>query len=230
MHNANLELARGRILEGASWKNQRIVVLIPSASMLSARVALSHWNLIFAPNQGVFRVLALGTEVGEAYSGAIESILAHPEVKDWEYLLTIESDNLPPPDGVMKLLKRMDAHPEYSCIGGLYWTKGEIGVPQIWGDVTDPAVNYRPQAPVPGQVVECYGTGMGFNLWRIPMFADLIKRGDPKPLFKTRASVEEGVGTQDLWFWDHARRHGYRCAVDCDVLVGHLDNKTGVVW
>jgi hypothetical protein len=227
IHNANLELARGRILEGASWKNQRIVVLIPSASMLSARVALSHWNLIFPPNQGVFRVLALGTEVGEAYSGAIESILAHPEVKDWEYLLTIESDNLPPPDGVMKLLKRMDAHPEFACIGGLYWTKGEIGVPQIWGDVTDPVVNYRPQAPVPGQVVECYGTGMGFNLWRLAMFKDPALR---KPWFKTRASTEEGVGTQDLYFWGDARAHGHRCAVDCDVLVGHLDNKTGVVW
>jgi hypothetical protein len=198
--------------------------------MIPAKVALSHWNLIFPPNQGVYRVLCLGMEVGKAYSESISQILAHPDLGKWEYFLTIEHDNCPPGDGVLKLLKRMEAHPEMSCIGGLYWTKGEGGVPQIWGDIQDPVVNYRPQMPVPGELVECYGTGMGFNLWRMSMFREIVKNEKfPKPMFETKVSAS-GIGTQDLAFWAEARKWGYRCAIDCDVLVGHHDASSGITW
>lgn len=171
-------------------------------------------------------MLALGMEVGEAYSSAITEILANPELSQWEYILTMEHDNIPPPDGLLKLIKRMEEHPEYDCIGGLYWTKGETGVPQLWGDPKDPVLNFRPQVPVPGQLVEVCGTGMGFNLWRMSMFKDQKLR---QPWFKTSAGAD-GVGTQDLYFWGDARKHGYRCAVDCDVLVGHYDHNTGINW
>ena len=112
-------------------------------------------------------------EVGHAYSAAIEQVLAHPELSQWEYILTVEHDNAPPPDGVLTLIEDMEKHPEFACIGGLYWTKGEGGVPQIWGDPKDPVLNFRPQLPDPnGGLVECNGTGMGFNLWRMSMFKD----------------------------------------------------------
>lgn len=42
-----------------------------------------------------------------------------------------------------------------------------------------------------------------------------------KPWFKTQ--TENGCATQDLYFWADARKNGYRCAVDCSVLVGHYD-------
>jgi hypothetical protein len=227
-HNLNLETATSRIIEGATWKQQRVIVAIPSAPMISAKVALSHWNLIFPPNQPVYRMLCLGLEVGDAYNAAIEGVLAHPELSQWEYILTLEHDNVPPPDGVVKLIETMDAHPEYACIGGLYWTKGEGGVPQIWGDPKDPVLNFRPQPPRPGEVVECNGTGMGFNLWRLSMFKDEKLQ---KPWFKTNNGLNgEGVSTQDLHFWSEAKKHGYRCAVDCRVLVGHFDIGTGVTW
>jgi hypothetical protein len=225
-HNGNLEEATRKILEGGTWKKQRVVVLIPSSNTIAAKVALSHWNLIFPPNQGVYRMLCLGMEVGDAYSTAIEQILAHPELREWEYLLTLEHDNIPPPDGVLKLIKDMEEHPEFSCIGGLYWTKGEGGVPQIWGDPKDPVLNFRPQPPVPGALVECNGTGMGFNLWRLSMFKDDKLR---KPWFKTSAGAD-GVGTQDLYFWGDAKKYGYRCAIDCSVLVGHYDIGSDVTW
>jgi hypothetical protein len=187
--------------------------------MISAKVAMSLWSLIFPPNQGAHRMLALGMEVGDAYSSTINEIVNHPELSTWEYILTMESDNIPPADGLVKLIARMEQHPEFACIGGLYWTKGEGGVPQIWGDARDPQINFRPQPPVPGQLVECCGTGMGFNLWRMSMFKDTRLR---RPWFKTLAGAE-GVGTQDLYFWGDARKYGYRCAIDCSVLVGHYD-------
>lgn len=225
-NNEAFEASSSRILQGSSWKKQRVIVLIPSADLISAKVALSHWNLIFPPNQPVYRMLCLGMEVGDAYSSAIEEILKHPELSEWEYILTIEHDNIPPPDGIVKLLEQMDKHPEYSCIGGLYWTKGEDGVPQIWGDPKDPVLNFRPQPPKYNELVECCGTGMGFNLWRLSMFKDERLR---KPWFKTIAG-KEGIGTQDLYAWGDFRKHGYRCAIDCSVLVGHHDHATGMTW
>lgn len=225
-HNANLTATRARLLKGASWKKQRIVVVLPAADAIPAKVALSHWNLAFPPNNGVLRILAQGMEVGEAYSSAIESVLAHPDLSQWEYLLTLEHDNMPPGDGVLALLARMDAHPELACIGGLYFTKGEGGVAQIWGDPRDPVTNFRPQVPIPDQLVECCGTGMGFNLWRLSIFKDARLR---KPWFKTLAG-KEGVSTQDLYFWNDARMHGYRCAIDCAVKVGHYDAANDMIW
>lgn len=227
VHNASLEASRDRIIQGGTWKKQRTIMLLPSANTVHIKAAMSWMGMLTPPNQPFVRQTLLGDEVGVAYSNAIESILQHPDLKDWEYILTIEHDNLPPPDGFLKLIARMEQNPHLACIGGLYWTKGPGGVPQIWGDIKDPQPNYRPQPPVPGQLVECYGTGMGFNLWRIGMFKDDRL---PRPLFKTKCSVQEGVGTQDLAFWGEARKYGYRCAVDCDVLVGHIDPASGFVW
>lgn len=226
MHNSQPDKTRARLLQGGTWKQQRVIVIIPAANTIASKVALSHWNLIFPPNQGVFRFLALGMEVGEAYSSAIENILAEPNLSQWEYILTLEHDNMPPCDGLLKLVESMEKHPEYSCIGGLYFTKGEGGCAQIWGDPRDSLPNFRPQVPIENTVQECCGTGMGFNLFRIKMFKDERLR---KPWFKTLAS-SEGVGTQDLYFWGDARKHGHRCAVDTRVKVGHYDLQGDIVW
>jgi hypothetical protein len=218
-HNRDLEKTAARLAADGAWLRQNIVVIIPSADSIPAKVALALWNLGFPPNNGVGRVLALGMEVGYAYSSTIETVLADPNLKDWQYILTIEHDNIPPAHAVIKLVKEMNAHPEYACIGGLYFTKGPEGVAQIWGDPKDPVTNFRPQIPDPnGGLVECCGTGMGFNLWRISMFKDPKLR---KPWFKTQ--TEGGISTQDLYFWSDARKHGYRCAVDCSIKVGHYD-------
>lgn len=225
-HNKVLDEQAKRILKGGSWKKQRIITLVPADDMIPAKVYIAHRSLVFPPNNGAYHMLCLGMEVGDAYSSAIEQILGHPELSQWEYILTIESDNIPPQDGLLKLLESMEEHPEFSCIGGLYWTKGEGGVPQIWGDPKDPVLNFRPQIPQQNTLQECCGTGMGFNLWRLKMFKDPKLR---KPWFKTPAG-KEGVGTQDLYAWTDFRKYGYRCAIDTRVLVGHYDHSTGVVW
>ena len=227
-HNADLSKTRVRLAKTGSWKRQRVCVIVPAGEKIRAEAAMSWIGLAFPPNNGVMRILAQGLEVGEAYSQTIEGILAHPELSTWEYILTLEHDNIPPVDGVVKLIERMEAHPEFACIGGLYYTKGEGGVAQIWGDPKDPVVNFRPQMPDPaGGLVECVGTGMGFNLWRIEMFKDKrLKR----PWFRTlNGKNGEGVGTQDLVAWQDFRKHGYRCAIDCSVKVGHVDD-AGFVW
>ena len=233
-HNQNLPETVARLSRGDSWKHQRIIVILPASDMVPAKCALAWWNLIFPPNNGVVKWLALGQEVGEAYSNAIAEIIAHPDLSKWEYILTVEMDNAPPQDGVIKLVERMMDHPEYAWISGLYFTKGmEVpradgtgvsggGVAQIWGDINDPVPNYRPMPPrTDGGLIECYGTGQGFALYRLSMFKDDRLE---KPWFRTKRGLNgEGVGTQDLVFAGNARKWGYRCAVDCSVKVGHLD-------
>lgn len=225
VHNGDVKKSRLRIGKSAMWKRQRIICLVPAGDSIPVKVYLSHCNLVFPPNNGFVRMAAVGMEVGAAYSTAIEQILQHPEFSQWEYILTLEHDNMPPADGVLKLLERMEANPRLSCIGGLYWTKGEGGVPQIWGDPNDPMMNYRPQMPEEGKLIECCGTGMGFNLWRLKMFKDKRLR---KPWFVTQ--THGGISTQDLYFWSDARMHGFRCAVDCNVRVGHYEAGRDIVW
>lgn len=222
LHNADLAASTAKVLRGGSWRKQRVISMIPSAETLPARVYLNHCSLIFPPNQGVHRMIAVGEEVGIAYSRAVEEVMSHPELSQWEYLLTIEHDNLPPSDGVIKLIRRLEANPHLAAVSGLYWCKGPEGwnAPHIWGDINDPIPNFRPQPPRAGELVECYGLSMGFALYRLSMFKD---ERIARPFFETKAG-REGVGTQDLTFWGKVRPLGYRCAVDCDVLVGHLDH------
>lgn len=219
-HNQMIDEAIKRLDYQGVYKDLSTIILIPGFGSMPTKCVASWMNLISPPNGKLFRMWALGMEVGEAFSQSIQNILSHPELSKFKYLLTMEHDNTPPPDGLVKLLAQMEKHPEYSCIGGLYWTKGDGGVPQIWGDPkAADQPNFRPQLPKLGELVECVGTGMGFNLWRLDMFKDERLR---KPWFQTQAGIN-GVGTQDLYFWGDARNYGYRCAIDCDVLVGHYD-------
>ena len=225
VHNANLEVSRARILQGGSWKKQRTIILYPSADTIPMKVVLPFMSMATPPNQAVHRMALLGMEIGDAYSSAIEAILANGELAGWEYLMTIEADNLIRPDTLVRLIESMEKYPQYACIGALYWTKGFGGVPQIWGDKSDPVMNFRPQPPrLPHEndgMVECWGTGMGANLWRLPMFKDQRLR---RPWFKTINGVNgPGIGTQDLYFWGDAQKFGYRCAVDCKITCGHYD-------
>ncbi len=232
-HNADLGQTGMRLKKSGGWKRQRIIYVIPAGESIWSKVYLAHRNLIFPPNQPMVPILTEDMEVGDAYSKTIEGILAHQDLSDWEFLLTIEHDNIPPGDGVVRLVEQMEAHPELSCIGGLYFTKGAGGVAQIWGDPGDPQLNFRPQVPRPETLQECCGTGMGFNLWRLSMFKDQRLR---RPWFKTLDGTQgQGVGTQDLYFWSDARKYGYRCAIDTSIKVGHYDHEgkfgpPGFVW
>lgn len=226
LHNGDLGKTIERLTTEGQYKDQSTIIIIPALNTVATKAASSWLNLFSPPNQKLVRLFAQDMEVGEAYSQTIQVCLDNPELAKFKYILCMEADNVVPPDGLVKLIKQMDAHPEYACIGGLYHTKGMGGVPQIWGDPKDPVLNFRPQPPVPGELVECCGTGMGFNLFRMSMFKDKKLR---KPWFKSAASKEEGVYTQDLYAWTDFRKNGYRCAIDCSILVGHVDGD-GFVW
>ena len=225
-HNENLGFSVKKIKTSGVWKNQRVVTVIPAGISIPSKVALSWWNLVYPPNNPNCRLLALGMEVGEAYTQTFRMILEHPDLSKWEYILTLEHDNVPPPDGLLKLIESMENNLQYTAISGLYWTKGELGVPQIWGDPNDNVLNFRPQTPLVDTLQECCGIGMGFALWRIK---HLKNKKLPDPIFKSEVSAA-GISTQDLYFWKEARKYGHRCAVNTSVKVGHYDSERDIVW
>ena len=225
-HNADLTKTVTRLTKEKGYKDLSCIQIVPCFGSIPTKVVASWLNLYAPPNAKFVRLFAVGMEVGAAFSTTIQSILANPDLSKYKYLLTLEHDNIPPADGIVNLLRQMEAHPEYDCIGGLYFTKGHGGCAQIWGDAKDPIPNFRPQLPDPaGGLVECCGTGMGFNMWRLDMFKDPNLR---QPWFVSQE--KNGVATQDLYFWSDARKHGHRCAIDCSVKVGHYDLAGDFTW
>jgi hypothetical protein len=214
------------------YKDASTVCLIPTRGKIPWRVVQSWWNMMTPMNQQFFRMGMVGMEVGHAYSTAIDQIIHEPNLRNWKYILTLEEDNIPPPDGLLKLIRVLEELPDIAAVGGLYWTKGEAGQPMIYGNPADVPLNFRPIPPDPGgNVIECNGLGMGFTLFRMDLFKDeRIQR----PWFQTVQKYDPAAGssafTQDLYFFQNAKKYGYRFAVDCSVRVGHYDYENDIVW
>jgi hypothetical protein len=218
------EAARART-RAATYEDASTIILIPTRGKIPTRVVDSLMSLIRPPNAKVTQLFTNDLEVGEAYNQLIELILNHPELSTWRYILTLEEDNLVPPMALVDLQKEM-IRGKWDALGALYWTKGECGVPQIWGDPTAAEWNFWPIAPRPGKVVRSNGTGMGCTLYKLDVFRRL-----EGPWFQTSAS-SSGVWTQDLYAYDRFHKAGVKLkvGVDCRVKVGHMDVDTGRVW
>lgn len=226
INNDNLEWAKGRLIRGNTYKDLSTICLIPTRGIITARVVQSWLALASPMNQKFTRIFLEKMEVGEAYNQGIEMILSHPELSKWKYVLTLEEDNCPPPDGLLKLCEGIQ---KFDAVGGLYWVKGEHGQPMIYGDPKVMPKNFVPQLPVADALQECNGLGMGFTLFRLDLFKKV-----PKPWFKTLQEYTPQVGlraaTQDLYFFQEAAKVGGRFACDTRVRVGHWDQDNQIMW
>ena len=233
-HNSDLANSRNRLLRGQSYKDLSTICVIPTRGQVHMRVLMSWWSMMTPMNQKFIRLPVVGTEVGEAYNNSVIHILQDSYLSGYKYLLTLEEDNMPPPDGLLKLFESINGKIDgnkYDAVGGLYWTKGPGGQPMIYGDPMDPPLNFRPQVPIIDSVQRCCGLGMGFTLFRLDMFRD---ERIVQPWFKTEQSYTPGVGarsyTQDLRFFELAGGWGYKFACDTRVKVGHYDAESDLVW
>lgn len=227
-HNANFLQSIERLEKGKAYRDLSTVCIVPTRGMIPAKVTQAWMGMIPTMNQKFIRIFMIGMEVGEAYTAAIETILAHPEFSNWKYILTLEEDNIPPPDGSLRLYENIE---NYAALGGLYWTKGEEGQPMIYGNPNDPELNFRPQPPLQ-EIQECNGLGMGFTLFKTDIFKDSRVE---KPWFRTCQDWDPAGGgarimTQDLYFFEKIRKLGYRVACDTRVRVGHYDPIMDIVW
>lgn len=214
----------------ASWaklglyRNLSTVWVTPTRGTCGTRVAFSWMSMMRGFNAPLAPLLAENMEVGVAYNRMLIEILSHPVFSKYQYLLTVEEDNSPEGDSLIKLYESIQ---NYDAVGGLYWTKGEAGVPMIWGDPSRPD-DFSPQpAPIKDSIQECNGLGMGFTLFRMEMFKNPgFEFGQ---WFKTIGENGEAV-TQDLYFFRNAKKLGYKFACDTRSKVGHYDAASGIIW
>lgn len=218
-----------RLTKAKSYRDLSTIIICPTRGKIAAKVVQSWQGLIRPMNQKVIGpIFMIGMEVDDAYNQAIQMVLDNPELSKWKYILTIEEDNAPPPDGLMKLYESIE---QYDVVGGLYWTKGVEGQPMIYGNPSVMPRNFIPQMPIADTVQQCNGLGMGFNLWKIDMFKDTRLE---KPWFRTLQEHVAGQGTrmytQDLYFFERALNLGYKFACDTRVRVGHYDYDNDTMW
>lgn len=235
LSNADIERTAQRLRKGKQYKDLSTVCVVPTRDKIPARVVESWMGLMNPMNNRFVRLFVRGMEVGAAYEAAVETVLMTPVLNDFKYMLTLEEDNLPPPDGLLKLLETIcdclrPCREHFTIVAGLYYTKGETGQPMIYGDPKK-MLGFQPQVPKPDRVQECNGTGMGFTLFHMGLFRD---KKLTRPWFKTLQQFDpqkgSEVGTQDLFFMGNVRRLGYRIASDNRVKVGHYDFEQDIVW
>ncbi len=233
-----LGFERVKTLPGSTWHDSSTLIIVPTREPFIHHRVVTAWQGLIAPmNQKRGMWMCVADEVGIAYNRMINDILANPDLSKWKYILTLEADNLPPPDAHIRLLESIESN-RYDAVGGIYWTKGEIQQPMAYGDPAEYArtglLDFRPldiraALAAGNQIVECSGLAMGCTLYRMELFRQV-----PQPWFVTVADLVEGKGpmgfTQDLYFARTAKAMGKRFAVDLRVKVGHLDLNTGVVY
>ncbi len=236
IESAGLGFDRVEHLVGSTYKDNATVIVIPSRGMVPDKV-VQTWLALIAPMNTKRAILfASGHEVGMAYNAMIANILANPQLSTWKYVLTLEDDNLPPPDAHVRLLESIEWG-NYDAVSALYFTKGEHNMPMAYGSPAEyartGALEFRPRdvrdALASGQIMPVNGIAMGCALWKMDLFRQI-----PPPWFVTVADIVEGKGiqcfTQDLHFCERAVRQGKRFAVDLRVKVGHLDVNSGIVY
>ncbi|MEJ0072702.1 MAG: hypothetical protein WDN27_01260 [Candidatus Saccharibacteria bacterium] len=192
IHNASDYATR--LEKEKTYRDLSTIIVCPTRGLITARVVQSWQGLIRPMNQKVIGPIFMeGMEVGEAYNNVIKMALENPDLSQFKFLLTLEEDNAPPPDGLIKLYESID---QYDVVGGLYWTKGESGQPMCYGNPNVMPLNFIPQIPAPDTVTPCNGLGMGFTLFRMEMFKD--KRFEYGNWFKTKQEVVPGQGARYL--------------------------------
>ena len=236
-HFSGKAFERAAVLTGTTYQDNSTIIIVPSRkSMIHYRV-VSAWQSLIAPmNQKRLWLFVINDEVGVAYTNTIKMILDNPELSTWKYILTLESDNLPPPDAHVRLLETIEAG-KFDAVGGIYFTKGNINMPMAYGDPevlrATGKLEFTPRDPrealTRGLIMPVNGIAMGCSLYRLQLFREV-----PAPWFVTANDVIPGKGvelmTQDLYFCKTALAAGKRFAIDFRVRVGHLDESTGEVY
>ena len=215
------------------YKDLSCAWLFLSLGTVGMKCAFSWLTLLKPMNQKHGLALCMDHEVGAGYNYAIKNmILGNPTFSTYKYLLCIEDDNIPPPNGVVHLLESIAGNPEFSAVSGMYWTKTDPPIPMIYGNPADP-MDAIPQIPQDETLQECNACGMGFTVFNMDIFRD--ERLSPGEWFQTVSEFDkEAKGgirmTQDLYFFLKARQLGYRFAVDTSVRVGHYDRASNIIF
>lgn len=224
-----------------SYQDKSVVCVIPTRGSVDIEVVDSWFKLITPINHKFTKLFIAGGATDDAYNTALQLILNDPLLSKYRFLLTMEDDNIPPPDGIVKLVESMlekeQAGDKYWAISGVYWTKPSRDciehAPIAWGCVEDGEWNMKaPPLKEDGSVTQCCLIPQGFTLYDLNLFRKM-----QYPWFKVVEanhninSIDwEPPATQDSYFFKNVWEAGYKVGVRADVKVGHLDPRTKQIW
>lgn len=119
------------IIEHDSYRNYNHVRIVVTRGMIDYRV-VAEWSSLRAPlNSRNLTIWVNNGEVGKAYNAAFECALKDPRVGGYDWILTLEDDNIVRSDTLLRMFEHSD---DYDVIGALYYTKNpENSVPVCWG-------------------------------------------------------------------------------------------------
>lgn len=183
-----------------------------------------------------------GLEVGRARNFLVQDALNAGA----EYLMFRDEDTIAPANIAPALLYHLEHHADWTFCGGLYATKSRPPEPLLykeWGQ--GPFWDFKK-----GELVRCLYTGMGASLIRLSDIKDLPTRvyqdRDPwsgrvievHEYFKTQTGiggVVDGTAakqghTEDAFFFSLLEDAGLKSYVDTNLVCGHLDAKTGMMY
>lgn len=235
-HGKRVELAENEIIK-PQYQDMSVVAVTPTRSVQvgPAPKWISNMLSIMKPMNQKFvgPIMLAGMEVGTAYNEAIKFIHAHKDLKNYKYMLAWEDDVFPEPDALLELLAVAN-ETGADIVSSLYWSKGPAGFPMIYGDISDPEINFRPIHPNQERVRWCYGTGMGFTLFKIEQFKKYFPELDDG-WFQTKATWDKfkkeiRQATQDLYYMEELIKRGGKICVAQKAKCGHYDAKEDVLW
>ncbi len=187
-------------------------MLIAVATEKKAESGLPCVENLTIPNGVEFKLFnCWGRKIDEAYNHIIETAI----VDKVDYVVTVEDDTFPPQDALVKLMDLLRKNPK-SAVGAWYpkREKSLEGVPIVIKD------GKRQYLEVDNKVHEVYTLPMGCSIFPIEMFMEI-----PYPWFATTANL-----SQDSFFSQLAREHGWKLLVDTAVRCKHIDRVTGEVF
>lgn len=219
------ELISGLSIEVKEEKKKaEIALCIPHQEIVSMEWALAFRNLHLPPHIYFFN---RGMPIDCAREQMVRSALKH----DVKYILFLDSDNVPPPEGAI-ILKAIAEQKNIDIVSGLYWArKRGQNTPAAW-KIIERKGNMIKFAPIAiekewlekGAIVEVDVIGLGFCLIKVDVFRKLEEKNPGKPFF------EWGLGrpnlpqvSEDFNFFlrciDELNIHPY---VACSVPVKHI--------
>jgi len=187
-------------------------MLIAVATEKKAENGLPCVENLSIPNGTEFKLFnCWGRKIDEAYNHIAETAIEDKV----DYVVTVEDDTFPPQDALVKLMDLLRKNPK-SAVGAWYpkREKSLEGVPIVIKD------GKRQYLEVDNQVHEVYTLPMGCSIFPIEMFMEI-----PYPWFVTTPNL-----SQDSFFSQLAREHGWKLLVDTSVRCKHIDRKTGEVF
>jgi len=155
-----------------------------------------------------------------------------------DYLLFIDSDTIPPPDGLKQLFSHID---KFDIVSGLYFRKTEaskyspVAFPKVVYTTPDGSPAWKTLARWDGSTIPVEAVGMGFCLIPKRVFMQL-----PHPYFhwivdNTEGYVREGekeyinIG-EDFYFCNKARQAGFTIGLDTSCLCAHANPSTAITY